>query len=192
MILYHRLTDAELVGLAQKTGDERAFTQLMARFRKPIYHAVFKRIRVPEDAEDVTLEVFGRAFTKLSKYDPTKGTFSSWLFQIAHHRSIDFVRKRRLDCVSINAPLVFGGTATFAENVPCAVHPESVLLGNEAKQLLHENIERLKPPFQSLIALRYFEELSYEEIATELNMPMGTVKSYLFRAKSDLRASIWA
>jgi RNA polymerase sigma-70 factor (ECF subfamily) len=158
----------------------------MARYRSPLHRFILLKVHDRDDADDLTLEVFAKAFLHLHTYAPTH-RFSTWLYKIAFNHCIDHLRKRRLDCVSIHAPLEKGSVTTFADALPCAARADAGLMAQETRATLRQNIERLKPNFQMLIALRYFDELSYEDIATELNVPLGTVKGNLFRAKAQLR-----
>jgi RNA polymerase sigma factor (sigma-70 family) len=177
-------TDAELIASALQ-GNQSAYTLLMARYRSPLYHFIYLKIHDRDDADDLTLEVFAKAFLGLQTYVSTH-RFSTWLCRIAFNHCIDHLRKRRFDCVSIHAPLNKGVDFThdILDTTPTA---ESRILQTESDAKVRRSVEGLKPKYQMMIALRYFDELSYEDIATELNIPLGTVKGDLFRAKEKLR-----
>src|ERR1700761_918334 len=95
--------DFKLIELAKETGDEKAYAELMQRYKKPVYHMILKMVRNVDDAEDLTIEAFAKAFKNLKKFNP-EFTFSTWLFRIATNNCIDFIRKKKLDTLSINNP----------------------------------------------------------------------------------------
>lgn len=166
-------------------GDEKAFTRLMARYRDSIYFMLLKMVNNRNDAEDLTLEAFGKAFKNLHQYSPTYA-FSTWLFKIASNNCIDFMRRKKGSYVAIennvDAP-ENNETARLKSKDP---DPEEKLIRQQKAILLHHVVRRLKPRYRTLIDLRYFREYSYEEIAAELNLPLGTVKAQLFRAREML------
>jgi RNA polymerase sigma factor (sigma-70 family) len=177
-------TDVDLIASALQ-GNQSAYTLLMARYRSPLYQFIYAKVRCREDAEDLTLEVFTKAFRFLHTYVPTHH-FSNWLYKIAFNHCIDYLRKRRLDCVSIHAPLnkAVDFTHDILDTTPTA---ESRILQTESDAKVRRSVEGLKPKYQMMIALRYFDELSYQEIADALHIPLNTLKSDLFRAKEKLR-----
>jgi RNA polymerase sigma-70 factor (ECF subfamily) len=136
------------------------------------------------DAEDLTLEAFGKAFKNLHQYSPTYA-FSTWLFKIASNNCIDFLRKKKGVHVSIenNEQGENGEQLRLKSKEP---NPEEKLIRIQKAILLRKVVRRLKPRYQTLVELRYFREFSYEEIAKELNLPLGTVKAQLFRAREML------
>ena len=175
--------DMELVEKAMQ-GDQQAFSRLMSRYRDAIYFILLKMVNNPTDAEDLTIEAFGKAFRNLSQYTPTYA-FSTWLFKIATNNCIDFIRKKRASMISIDqdssdkdAP-----PPSIQEESP---DPEEQMIRNQKAKLMRDVVNQLKPRYKDLIVLRYFKEYSYEEIANELDLPLGTVKAQLFRAKELL------
>mgnify|MGYP000865947384 FL=1 len=140
------------------------------------------------DAEDLTLEAFGKAFKKIHQYTPNYA-FSTWLFKIATNNCIDFIRKRKANIVSIDQNIddqegqYISPTSMLSSGNP---DPEEKLIKEQNIQLIQDIVSKLKPRYRKLVELRYFKEYSYEEIADELNLPLGTVKAQLFRARELL------
>ncbi len=175
--------DMELVEKALQ-GDQQAYSRLMSRYRDAIYYILLKMVNNPTDAEDLTIEAFGKAFRNLNQYTPTFA-FSTWLFKIATNNCIDFIRKRRTLTISIDQDSADKDTLspTIQEESP---DPEEQMIKNQKAKLMRDVVNQLKPRYKDLIILRYFKEYSYEEIANELDLPLGTVKAQLFRAKELL------
>lgn len=164
-------------------GDQKSYAFLMERYRLSIYHMMLKMIHNREDANDLTQEAFTKAFNKLHTYTPTYA-FSTWLFRIATNNCIDHIRKKRLNLLSIDEPVEHEGQQSFSSNLKSsALDPEEKYIKAQRVQLMRRVIGQLTPKYRLMIELRYFEELSYDEIATELDIPLGTVKAQLFRAK---------
>lgn len=175
--------DYELVRMAIE-GDEKAFGKLLARYKDAIYFMLLKMVNNRNDAEDLTLEAFGKAFKNLHQYSPTYA-FSTWLFKIASNNCIDFLRKKK----GVHVPIDNNEQNDNTEQVKLKakeLDPEQKLIRKQKAILLHRVVRRLKPRYRTLVELRYFREFSYEEIAKELNLPLGTVKAQLFRARQML------
>ena len=167
-------------------GDQRAFATLLDRYRASVYNHLLKMVRNPDDAEDLTLEAFGKAFNKLSTYAP-HFAFSTWLFKIAVNNCIDHIRKKRLHFLSIDQPLEPNGDKDFTGTIRnFSRNPEEEVIRNQKLQMVKRSIGHLSHKYRLMIELRYYEELCYEEIANELEIPLGTVKAQLFRAKEML------
>ncbi|HBL74781.1 MAG: RNA polymerase subunit sigma-24 [Bacteroidetes bacterium GWF2_42_66] len=189
MDLNHQLSDKAqqdfILVEAALTGDEKAFAKLMGRYKDAIYFMLLKMVNNKSDAEDLTIEAFGKAFKNLHQYSPSYA-FSTWLFKIASNNCIDFLRKRRGVHIPIdsnqenNEP---DQQVRLKSNDP---NPEQKLIRMQKAILLRKVVRRLKPRYQTLVELRYFREYSYEEIANELKLPLGTVKAQLFRAREML------
>jgi len=166
-------------------GDQQAFATLMDRYRDTIFYMLLKMVKNKNDADDLTIEAFGKAFKNLHQYTPNYA-FSTWLFKIASNNCIDFLRKRRGITISID-----GQTDSDGVETPMAIHsntldPEEEMIKSQKVQLMRSIVEKLKPRYKQLVILRYFDEYSYEEIASHLNIPIGTVKAQLFRARELL------
>lgn len=170
---------------AALTGEEKAFAKLMSRYKDAIYFMLLKMVNNKNDAEDLTLEAFGKAFKNLHQYSPNYA-FSTWLFKIATNNCIDFLRKRRGVYVSIENNLENGDNDAPIKLRSTEPDPEEKLIRIQKAILMRKIVHRLKPRYRILVELRYFREFSYEEIAKELNLPLGTVKAQLFRAREML------
>lgn len=158
----------------------------MNRYRDSIYFMVLKMVHNRDDAEDLTIESFGKAFNRLEKYDP-KYAFSTWLFKIATNNCIDFIRKKRLETTSIDDPITGDDGDEMSIDIKSEqLNPEEKYIKKQRGISVRGNIAKLDEKYKTLIELRYYQELSYEEIAQELDIPLGTVKAQLFRAKELL------
>ena len=177
--------DYQLVQQAIR-GSQKAYTVLMERYRNSIYHMMFKMVKNREDSDDLTLEAFGKAFNKLHSYEP-RYAFSTWLFKIAINNCIDYIRKKRLKLLSIDDPIEPNSDHDFSSNIRSgALDPEERFIRKQRVKLMRTILNKLSLKYRLMIELRFFEELSYDEIANELNIPLGTVKAQLFRAKEIL------
>jgi RNA polymerase sigma factor (sigma-70 family) len=175
--------DQELIKKALK-GDSAAFSSLMDFYYDAIYFTLLKMVNNYSDAEDLTAEVFGKVFKSLDQYSEDYA-FSTWLFSIATNHTIDFMRKSKKLILSIedNDDNGVEPTSVIQDDQP---GPEENMIRQQEHNKLEKLIDKLKPFWQELIRLRYYNELSYEEIAEKLKLPMGTVKSQLYRAKDSL------
>jgi len=179
--------DAELI-VAARSGVEKAFTQLMSRYKDAIYFMLLRMVKNKQDAEELTMEAFGKAFTNIHQYEP-HFAFSTWLFCIASNNAIDHLRKKRIVTVPLEPSgrldkIVVAdynyGTKGNSEN------PEETYIKEQNAKLLRKSVSSLKPRYRTLLEMRYFMEYSYAEIAKELNLPLGTVKVQLFRSREIL------
>lgn len=169
-----------------KNEDQKAFAELLRRYRRPVYHLVLKMVRNQEDAEDLTIEAFSKAFKNLPKFNPDF-TFSTWLFRIATNNCIDFIRKKRLSTTSIDTTFQDdGGDEMRMEIKDKDLNPQESAIRDQKINLVRAIVTKLPPKYQVLVRLRYFDELSYEEIAGEIDAPLGTVKAQLHRARELL------
>jgi RNA polymerase sigma factor (sigma-70 family) len=177
--------DMELVGKARK-GDQLAYGELLSRYRDAIYFMLLKMVNSPIDAEDLTIEAFGKAFKNIDQYTPNFA-FSTWLFKIATNNCIDFIRKKRASHVSLDQSMdgedSLSPSSMIQSDDP---DPESNLINQQKIKHMRNVVSRLKPRYRTLVELRYFKEYSYEEISEELDIPIGTVKAQLFRARELL------
>jgi len=179
--------DYELVQLAISKGDQQAYAALLNNYRDSLYFMMLKMTNNPTDAEDLTIEAFGKAFKNIHQYTPDFA-FSTWLFRIAANNCIDFLRRdRRIQFSDGFCDDEEESSANHSSNVPSnTLDPEERVIEKQKIALMHEVVEKLKPHYRNLIELRYFKEWSYEEIAVELDLPIGTVKAQLFRAREFL------
>lgn len=177
--------DFEIIERAHK-GDQMAYSQLLDLYRESIYFLVLKMVNSSEYAEDLTIEVFGKAFSNLKQYQPNYA-FSTWLYRIATNNCIDFIRKQRVSTTSIDNSFDDGeGEKLYIQIESQGLNPEEKAIKKQKSKYLKEIVKKLKPHYRKLIELRYFKELSYDEIAAEMEMPLGTVKAQLFRAREFL------
>ncbi|OFY15752.1 MAG: RNA polymerase subunit sigma-24 [Bacteroidetes bacterium GWF2_29_10] len=179
------LRDYKLVQRAV-CGEQKAYAELMKHYKDSIYFMLLKMTNNEDDAEDLTIEAFGKAFKKLEQYTPDFA-FSTWLFRIASNNCIDFIRKKRKDMVSIDKQWEHedGGEMSI-DIISESLDPEENYIKKQKIQYLQDIVQKLKPQYRTLVEMRYFQELSYEEISVELNLPLGTVKAQLFRAREQL------
>jgi len=178
--------DFHLIELAKEKGDEKAYAELMQRYKKPVYHMILKMVRNVDDAEDLTIEAFAKAFKNLKKFNP-EFTFSTWLFRIATNNCIDFIRKKKLDTLSIsNSFKDDNGENVDIDIKDFNLNPQEETIKSEKVEIIQTIVTKLPPKYQILVKLRYFQELSYEEIAAEIDAPLGTVKAQLHRARELL------
>ncbi|MFZ4521580.1 MAG: RNA polymerase sigma factor [Bacteroidales bacterium] len=178
--------DYFLVQRARDLGDQHAYAELLNKYRDSLYFMMLKMTSNATDAEDLTIEAFGKAFKNIHQYTP-EFAFSTWLFKIAANNGIDFLRKSKRILFADNFFDDDGESADTSSNIPfTGLDPEEKVIEKQKIQLMHEVVGRLKPHYRNMIELRYFKEWSYEEIAVELNLPLGTVKAQLFRAREFL------
>jgi RNA polymerase sigma-70 factor (ECF subfamily) len=173
--------DFHLVVRARQ-GEQKAYADLMQRYKDSIYFMALKMVNNKEDAMDLTIETFAKAFEKLDKYQPDFA-FSTWLFRVATNNCIDFIRKKKLNTQSIHGLTDDDGDDRELQIKTDDLNPEESSIKKQQTQELKVLIETLPMRYRKLITLRYFDELSYEEIAVELELPLGTVKAQLFRAR---------
>lgn len=171
-----------------KDGDQKAYAELMQRYKDSIYFMAVKMVNNKDDAMDLTVETFGKAFENIEKYKPDFA-FSTWLFRIATNNCIDFIRKKRLNVVSLQALSEDDGEEKQFQVRSEGLNPEETSIKKQENEKLKNIVEQLPSRYRTLIILRYYDELSYEEIARQLDIPLGTVKAQLFRAR-DLLANI--
>ncbi len=177
------LADSQLAAQALE-GSQSAYRDLVARYARPVFNLIVRLVRDPALAEDLAQETFIRAFRSLATFD-TRRRFSPWLFKIAHNTSVDALRRKTLDTVSLD----------FAASLPpesvsstqgAAVTAADLLERASLAQALDEAVARLRPEYREAVVLRYHEELSYDDIAEIMSIPVGTAKTYVHRARKEL------
>ncbi|MGB0882867.1 MAG: RNA polymerase sigma factor [Vicingaceae bacterium] len=178
--------DFALVCRARDEKDEKAYAELMDKYRDSIYFMMLKMVKNSDDADDLTIEAFGKAFNRIHQYVP-KYAFSTWLFRIATNNCIDFIRKKKMVTLSIDKTFDDGeGSKSGFEIKSSNLNPEEKFVRKQKIRIMREIVDQLKPRYRELVVLRYFRELSYDEIAEETDLPLGTVKAQLFRAREQL------
>ena len=180
------LEDFRLIDMAVG-GDDKAYAKLLQRYKRPVYHVILKMVRNVDDAEDLMMESFSKAFRSLHKFKKDF-TFSTWLFRIATNNTIDFIRKKKLNTLSIENTFTDddGGSVSIDIQDKGNLDPQEEAIRLQKEELMQVFVNMLPPKYQKLVRLRYFHELSYEEIAAELEAPLGTVKAQLHRARELL------
>ena len=182
-------TDKELAALAV-AGNEGAFAELLRRYERPIFSLVYRMVRDRSLAEDLAQEAFIRAFNAVSSYD-SRYKFSSWIFKIANNHTIDHLRRRKLDTISIDGS-PYAGTVHEEERTRLVVestdeNPLEYVEHRELGDQIEHAIGRLRPEYRTAVLLRHVEGCAYEEIAGIMDLPLGTVKTYLHRARAELK-----
>ncbi len=178
--------DYELVCRAREENDERAYAELMEKYRDSIFFMMLKMVKNSDDADDLTIEAFGKAFNRIHQYTPNYA-FSTWLFRIATNNCIDFIRKKKMITLSLDKNIDDGeGGEINVEVKSDALDPEQKFVRKQKIRIMRDIVGKLKPRYKELVVLRYFREYSYEEIAEETDLPLGTVKAQLFRAREQL------
>lgn len=177
------LEDDEFVLNAMK-GDQRAFKMLMDKYQKPLYFHVLKMVKEHEQVEDLVQEAFMKAFNNIQSYN-TNYAFSTWLYRITTNHTIDYLRKRKLKTTSIHDPVK---TRDGEVEIQISSHFETDrnIIRKERKEIIHDAINSLPEKYRQVIEMRHLDEMSYDEIADELNLPLGTVKAHIFRAREML------
>src|SRR5436309_1670977 len=186
------LPDADVVVLAQQ-GRDSAFRELIRRYERPVFSLIYRMVRDRELAEDLAQDTFIKVLNHIDRYRP-EFKLSSWLFKIANNVAIDHLRRRTLDTISIDgAPHAQSAQAIEATAIDVAGDQESALDELEAREMgtaIERAIAGLRPEYRSCILLRHVEGRSYEEIAATLDLPLGTVKTYIHRARHELRKAL--
>ncbi len=186
------LTDQEIVVLARE-GREAAYRELIRRYERPIFSLVLRMVRNRQLAEDLAQETFIKALNAIASYRP-EFKFSSWIFKIANNAAIDHLRRKDLETLSLDG----SPNATTADEIEATVlqvgdrgaTPLAALEARELGTAIEQAIGQLRPEYRSCILLRHVEGLAYEEIAQLLDLPLGTVKTYIHRARHELRDSL--
>lgn len=177
--------DFQLVRRALENSDQQAYAELLKNYRDSLYFMMLKMTGDPVEADDLTIEAFGKAFQNLKNYTPNFA-FSTWLFKIATNNCIDYMRRKaKVDsAIKVNKE---ESAINRTNQVPAPnPNPEEQFISGQKADLMHKVVKKLKPHYQKLIELRYFKELSYAEIVEEIDLPLGTIKAQIFRAREML------
>jgi RNA polymerase sigma factor (sigma-70 family) len=183
--------DYRLVKLAVEKGDQKAYAELLQRYRESVFYMMMKMCNNRDDAEDLTIEAFGRAFRKLEQYSPDYA-FSTWLFKIASNNAIDFLRKKKLKfALSIDTKAENTEGSDHSANIRAhGLDPEETFIRKQKLDSVRDLVNNLKPKYREMIELFYFQELSHDEISKRLGLPIGTIKAQLFRARDILYSAL--
>jgi RNA polymerase sigma-70 factor (ECF subfamily) len=180
--------DDELIRKALE-GDQKAYAALVERYRGALYHIVIKMVRRPEEAEDLVQDAFIKAFGALASYR-FEYRFSTWLYKIAANCAIDFLRKRRIDAMSLDRPVATADGEIQVELADWTYNPEETLYKHRQRVSIAAAIEALPEKYREVIVMRHSQDLPYYEIAQRLGVPVGTVKARIFRARELLKKQL--
>ena len=162
---------------------EHAYSELMERYKKSVYHMILKKVFNQEDAEDLTIETFSKAFHKLALFKKNHA-FTTWLFRIATNHTIDFMRRKKIRTTSIHRPFSDEqGADHKLYLLDQNLVPDEMIIKDQKVELVRLFVNQMESKYQQLITLRYFDELSYSEIAELLDTPLGTIKAQLYRSR---------
>lgn len=186
---WRELVDQDVVRLAA-LGHETAYRELIRRYERPVFSLIYRMVRDRELAEDLAQETFIKVLNAIDSYRP-EYKFSSWIFKIANNAAIDQLRRRSLDTLSLDgSPHAESAEAIEATTLQVGDGRESQLdevANRELGAMIEEAIGQLRPEYRNCILLRHVEGRPYEEIAEMLDLPLGTVKTYIHRARNELR-----
>ncbi len=180
--------DSELIRLA-KAGDSKAYDQLLHKYKNQVYNLIYRMVRNKQEAEDLTQEAFIKAFKSLVSFNEDYA-FSTWLYKIATNNCIDYFRKRKLQTYSLDKPIKYKDSEIQQELPDPELNPEKKILALERSRIIQDAIDSLPEKYHTAIVMRHREEKSYEEIAEILNLPLGTVKARIFRAREMLNKAL--
>lgn len=182
------IEDKQLVERAL-AGSEDAYREIVDRYQRPIYSLVIRMVRDPSAAEELAQDVFCKAFKALNSFDPTR-KFSSWLFKIAHNAAIDQLRRRRVPTVSLENEDAERDDPLRSYADPNAENPEEYFRRQELGVAIESSLAGLRPEYREILVLRFEQEKSYEEISEIVDLPLGTVKTHLHRARKALAGAL--
>jgi RNA polymerase sigma-70 factor (ECF subfamily) len=189
---YKKLTDQEIVVLARQ-GREAAYRELIGRYQRPVFSLIYRLVRDREKSEDLAQETFIKVLNALDRYDPSY-KFSSWIFKIAHNTSLDHLRKKELVTLSLegspHAESQSEIEASTVQALSTEETPEDYAASRELGATLEKAIGRLRPEYRTAIVMCHVEGRPYEEIAEVMGVPLGTVKTYIHRARNELKKEL--
>lgn len=189
---YKKLTDQEIVVLARQ-GREAAYRELIGRYQRPVFSLIYRLVRDREKSEDLAQETFIKVLNALDRYDPSY-KFSSWIFKIAHNTSLDHLRKKEPETLSLDgsphATTQSEVEASTISAVSTEESPEEFAASRELGATLEQAIGKLRPEYRTAIVLCHVEGWPYEDIAETMGVPLGTVKTYIHRARNELKKEL--
>lgn len=166
-------------------GREQAYTELVNKYERALYYHILKMVRDKEQVEDLVQETFVKAFDNLNTYS-TSYAFSTWLYRIATNHTIDYLRKKKLQTLSIDEPVKTKSGDMKMQLPDGSAGTDRSIIKKQRKKLVHQAIAELPEKYRRVIEMRHMEEKSYQEIADVLDLPLGTVKAHIFRAREML------
>jgi RNA polymerase sigma-70 factor (ECF subfamily) len=175
------MEDTERIWIQEaEGGDQAAFTRLVEAYQTPVYNLAYRLLGDPSEAEDAAQETFVRVYRHLNTYDPER-KFSSWLLAITSHYCVDLLRRRHMDQVSMDDLPPMMELA-----MPSSTQPEQVVVHEQEAHTVQQLLGRLEPSYRIPVVLRYWYDMSYQEIATALGVNESTIKTRLHRARARL------
>lgn len=183
--------DLALVKRAVEKKDQAAYQELMKRYKPSITRLMLNMVHNQSDAEDLTIEAFAKAFKKIHTYT-NDYAFSTWLFKIATNNCIDHIRRKRIHTLSIDTPRADSDSGeTYSSMVQSTeLTPEEDVMRTQKLKLIRRGMRKLSPQYRLLLEMRYFEDSTYDTIAADMDIPLGTVKAQLYRAKQMLQRAL--
>ncbi len=181
-------TDSELVARARR-GNQAACREIVRRHQRPVFNLIVRMVRDRTLAEDLSQDAFLKVFSRLDRYDP-QYKFSNWVFKIAHNTVVDHLRQRRGEPLPLDVRGRSDEPSAAEPRDPAAPDPLESLVRAEIAQEIECAVAALRPEYRQVIVLRYHEDLSHEEIARIMDLPVGTVKSHLHRARAQLAEAL--
>ncbi len=189
---YKKLTDQQIVALARQ-GREAAYRELIGRYQRPVFSLIYRLVRDREKAEDLAQDTFIKVLNAIDRYDPSY-KFSSWIFKIAHNTSLDHLRKKEPEILSLEgSPHATTQSEVEASSISVASgdeSPEEYAASRELGETLEVAIGKLRPEYRTAIVLCHVEGWPYEDIAETMGVPLGTVKTYIHRARNELKKQL--
>lgn len=170
-------------------GDQRAYERLVGKYQIPLTRHVGRMVRDSQQVDDLVQEAFVKAFKSLARYSPDYA-FSTWLYRIATNHTIDYIRKKKLPTFSIDKPVATRDGELQMQIPDTTYRPDRDIVTGQRNAILSDAIDALPPKYHRVIVMRHQQELSYDEIATELDLPLGTVKAHIFRARALLNKAL--
>ncbi|MDX1671611.1 MAG: sigma-70 family RNA polymerase sigma factor [Balneolaceae bacterium] len=175
----------DLLVTRARGGDEQAFKELVDKYERALFYHILKMVKDREQVEDLVQEAFVKAFDNLNSYS-TEYAFSTWLYRIATNHTIDYLRKKKLQTMSIDEP-VKTREGEMQMQLPAEdAETDRDIIRKQRQEMVQDAIEDLPPKYRKVIEMRHMEEKSYQEIADVLELPLGTVKAHIFRARELL------
>lgn len=178
------LEDDKLVAAAAK-GNQDAYKQLLEKYQKPLYFHIKKMVKDHEQVEDLVQEAFVKAFDNLGSYN-TNYAFSTWLYRITTNHTIDYLRKKKLQTMSIHQPVKTKEGEMSVQLPDDHAATDRNIIRKQRQKIIRNAIKNLPEKYRQVIEMRHLEELSYQEISEQLDLPLGTVKAHIFRAREML------
>lgn len=189
---YKKLTDQEIVVFARQ-GREAAYRELIGRYQRPVFSLIYRLVRDREKAEDLSQDTFIKVLNALDRYDPSY-KFSSWIFKIAHNTSLDHLRKKEPETLSLDGSPHAESQSEVEASTISAVSteetPEDYAASRELGATLEQAIGKLRPEYRTAIVMCHVEGRPYEEIAEVMGVPLGTIKTYIHRARNELKKEL--